>query len=100
MLPVKIRISREHELLVQWDDQSETYIKLTNLRKNCPCAICNSTKEEQGASYIPIYSGDQISVDSVSQVGTYAISINWKDGHNTGIYDYSYLRKISKNREV
>ena len=29
-------------------------------------------------------------------VGQYAIAVNWSDGHNSGIYSYQYLRKISQ----
>ncbi len=30
----------------------------------------------------------------VELVGTYAIRIDWSDGHGTGIYPYRYLREI------
>ena len=33
-------------------------------------------------------------MNSVEQVGHYAIRILWNDGHNTGIYSYDHLRKI------
>jgi DUF971 family protein len=31
---------------------------------------------------------------SASQVGNYAIQINFTDGHSTGIFSYDYLRSI------
>ena len=30
----------------------------------------------------------------VEEVGTYAIRIDWSDGHNTGIYSFDHLRQI------
>jgi DUF971 family protein len=31
---------------------------------------------------------------SASQVGNYAIQINFNDGHSTGIFSYDYLRMM------
>ena len=31
---------------------------------------------------------------SVEPVGSYAIRINWSDGHSTGIYSFDHFRKI------
>jgi len=30
----------------------------------------------------------------ISAVGNYAIQFQWKDGHNTGIYTFDYLRAL------
>jgi hypothetical protein len=30
----------------------------------------------------------------VSPVGNYALNFSWSDGHQTGIYDFEYLRKL------
>jgi DUF971 family protein len=53
-------------------------------------------KEEQGDKYIPIYSGDQIEIKRVETIGNYALGISWGDSHNTGLYDFNYLMKISE----
>jgi DUF971 family protein len=31
---------------------------------------------------------------SVSQVGNYALNLVWKDGHQTGIYTFEFLRSL------
>ncbi|MDO8609672.1 MAG: gamma-butyrobetaine hydroxylase-like domain-containing protein [bacterium] len=31
-------------------------------------------------------------------VGGYAIRVSWKDGHNTGIYSWEYLKKLDKDQ--
>ncbi len=100
MIPEKIRLTKNNELLVRWNDNVESSVKLSNLRRNCPCAICNSEQKEQGDKYIPIYTSEQLAIEKISPVGTYAISISWKDGHNTGIYEYKHLRSISKIQEA
>ena len=37
-----------------------------------------------------------ISITQIERVGNYAIRITFDDGHNTGIYSWSYLREISE----
>ncbi len=95
MVPVQIKIKEKNYLFIEWNDGTETSIKLANLRKNCPCAVCISEKNKYGSKYIPIYSGEQLSVKNIQMIGSYAIGIEWADNHNTGIYDFTYLKKIS-----
>ncbi len=96
MSPKKIQIKEKKFLIVDWDDNSNSAIKLYNLRHYCPCAICNAEKEERSKTYIPIYSNEQLTVSQISMVGQYAVGITWKDGHNTGIYEFKELLKLSE----
>ena len=93
---IKIEVVDNHILNLTWNDKTISKIKINNLRYHCPCAICRTEKLEQSKSYIPIYTKEQIQIDGIDAVGTYAISISWQDGHNTGIYDLNYLRSLSK----
>ena len=36
----------------------------------------------------------KVRAQSASQVGNYAVQINFNDGHNTGIFSYDYLRSV------
>lgn len=98
MSPKTIRLLSSKELEITWSDNIKTKISLMDLRKLCPCAGCVVERGNQSSKFIPLFSGNQINAAEIKQVGTYAISIVWKDGHSTGIYEYSYLRKISDNR--
>lgn len=97
MQPVQIKIVGNKDLFIIWDDRSESSIGLLKMRKLCPCATCASEREEQGRTYIPIFSGNQLAVKSIQQVGSYAISVHWKDGHNTGIFEYPFLKSLAEN---
>ncbi|MFA3781995.1 DUF971 domain-containing protein [Melioribacteraceae bacterium 4301-Me] len=97
MLPVQIKVIEKKYLHIKWDDNTESKIKLANLRKYCPCANCTGEKENQSLSYIPIYSNEQLTITSINIVGNYALNIIWKDGHNTGIYEFNFLKNISDN---
>lgn len=94
MAPLQIKIRDRKFLQIKWDDRSESLIKLTNLRRACPCAFCNEERDHLGASYIPIYNDDQVTVMNIKIVGYYALNISWKDGHSTGIYEYERLRQL------
>lgn len=99
MQPTKIQI-KDAKLYVNWDDGELTEITLKKLRRNCPCAYCNKEREEESSSYVPLYSDHQIAVEDISLVGSYALGIKWKDGHNTGIFEFNHLREIAKNNVV
>ncbi len=96
MIPVQIKITDKKNLKINWDDDSESLIEIKKLRRFCPCATCVSEREEQGKYYIPLISEEQTIIKNIEQVGNYAIGITWKDGHNTGIYEYGFLRKLSE----
>ena len=97
MNPLKIKVRDKEFLDITWNTGELKSIKLSNLRTNCPCAICNSEKDEWSSSYIPLYTLEQLAITKISTIGTYAISVEWKDGHNTGLYDFDYLYKLFQN---
>ena len=43
---------------------------------------------------IPLQPIQSAELDSLEQVGNYALQINWKDGHSYGIYSWDYLREL------
>ena len=95
MQPKKISIKEKQFLNIVWNDDSFTEIKLSKLRKECPCATCISEKEKNGSKYIPLFTGDEINVAKIEMVGHYAVGITWKDGHSTGIYEFKHLLKLA-----
>lgn len=97
MYPNRISINENNELMVEWDDRSVSSVPLITLRKFCPCAVCASEREMQISSYIPLLFADQTKIIKIKSVGKYAINIIWADGHTTGIYEFSFLKKLSQN---
>ena len=94
MIPIKIEVVEKKDLHIAWDDGSEDLLNLRQLRKLCPCATCFAERVKQSKMYIPLFAENQITVKSIDQVGKYAIQINWNDGHNTGIYEYVFLKNF------
>lgn len=95
MFPTEIKVKEKKFLFVKWNNETESKISLTDLRRFCPCAICTSEADKHHHDYIIVYSEDQTKISTIQVVGNYAISVVWSDGHNTGFYDFNYLKKIS-----
>lgn len=89
----------EQELRVQWKDGRESVFSAVRLRKSCPCATCRTERERDTSTLLPILktSPDDIKLTSAKLVGTYAIQLFWSDGHDTGIYDFKYLRALDED---
>lgn len=92
--PVRIVEESEHELSITWNDGIVTRHTAATLRRACPCASC--VNEWTGEKMLRDDSvPDDISIDSTSVVGRYALNFHFSDGHETGIYSFKYLRGLS-----
>jgi DUF971 family protein len=98
MKPVQIKLIDKKKLFIRWDDETESEIGLEKLRKRCPCATCLAEREKLSKSYIPVLNENQVKIANINQVGSYAIGVAWKDGHNTGIYEYPFLKKLADEK--
>ena len=77
-------------LAIKWTDNTEKLFDVVALRKECPCASCTDEttgKRNPANSLIP----DSVRPTMVKNVGRYALSIHFNDGHNTGIYTFDSL---------
>lgn len=98
MKPNKIQSIENEYLLIYWDDGSKSKIRLMDLRKYCPCAICSENREHhQDWSHV-FFTSSELTITEIKIVGHYALNIIWADGHNTGIYEFDMLKKM--NSEV
>ena len=87
-----------HELAIQWNDGTESYIGLDILRRSCPCAGCGGEPDVLGNIARPTvtYSDNSFDLKSFALVGGYALQPQWTDGHNTGIYSFQYLKRLAE----
>ncbi len=99
---VKIHVKTGAGVDITWADGHESHFDFPYLRDNCPCATCNDerAKKEAFSSTAPAPSAvlpmfkPKPRAQSATQVGNYAIQINFNDGHSTGIFSYDYLRSM------
>ncbi|MFI5298285.1 MAG: gamma-butyrobetaine hydroxylase-like domain-containing protein [Polyangiales bacterium] len=74
---------------IEWADGHVGKYPHDILRGYCPCAGCQG----HGAD-IKFIAGGATDIKSIEPVGGYALSIEWGDGHATGIYSFKYLRAL------
>lgn len=80
---------------VTWKDGRHHRIPTLVLRGYCPCANCQGH-----AGPIRFTPGHDSDLRELSQVGNYALRFEWGDGHDTGIYPFSYVRKLGELHEL
>ena len=90
-MPVEIGRANQHDLKIIWYDGHISIYPARALRLACPCAGC--VDEMTGvvrviATSVP----HDVHPLKIDLIGRYAISIQWSDGHQTGIYAFEYLR--------
>ena len=90
-IPVEIRqIPVSKTLEISWSDGLISHFKDADLRCACRCTTCRQISSKQGA----ILCLEDIQIASISPVGSYAIQIEFNDGHDRGIFPWSYLREL------
>ncbi|MBI4004413.1 MAG: DUF971 domain-containing protein [Candidatus Omnitrophica bacterium] len=91
-IPKEIGRANQHDVKIRWQDGHESIYPARELRLACPCAGCVDEVTGQLrliASSVP----QNVRPLKIDLVGRYAMSIQWSDGHNTGIYAFDRLRK-------
>jgi DUF971 family protein len=87
------------ELAIAWKDGTESFLKLEMLRRGCPCAGCGGEPDVLGRVVRPhvSYTDKCFQLLGVDLVGGYALQPRWADGHSTGIYSFTYLRRLAQH---
>ena len=92
-MPVEVGRANQHDVKITWQDGHESIYPARELRLACPCAAC--VDEVTGQMRLIASSVAQnVHPVKIDLIGRYAISIQWSDGHNTGIYSFERLRKL------
>jgi len=87
----------ERVLTITWSDGKACRYSFAGLRAICPCVECKGGHENMGAppdvALLRSAQNDDLNLESVEAVGSYALQFIWSDGHWTGIYTWEYLRQ-------
>ena len=90
--PIGLRRKDAKTLEILWSDGALHQYNARNLRLACPCAMCR--EEMTGRKILDSETvKEDIEPRVISTVGRYAITIQWTDGHSTGIYHFERLRE-------
>jgi len=98
MEPVEVRAPEGARLLeIVWDDDTTTFHRHLVLRGFCPCALCQGhegpVRWVQGTEALP---DPAFVLRSLEPTGSYALRLEWADGHGTGIYTFDHLRALGE----
>jgi DUF971 family protein len=99
--PTKLEIVGGNRLRITWNDLQVREYTFRELRDACPCATCREKRNAppEPSTLLPIISEADIRplrITAMKPVGNYAYSIDFSDGHNTGIYTLESLREMGE----
>ena len=99
--PTKLELMDDNRLLIQWSDGQQRRYGVAELRSGCPCATCREKRSqpEPSPGMLPILSAEEaqpLTLLGMKPVGHYAYSLNFSDGHDTGIYTFEELRRLGE----
>ena len=106
MEPTSINIDKTQRMMtIDWSDGHISFFEFGLLRAACPCADCRggheNMKPEPDADVFEkiLPESDKTRINEVALVGNYAITIVWEDGHQHGIFNWSFLRMLCNCEE-
>jgi DUF971 family protein len=91
--PVDIAIERERAVTVTFADDTVCEFPVAALRAVCPCASCRGWRERGEVAWPRPGLATTITVSDAELNGAWGLSIRWSDGHDTGIYAWTVLRR-------
>ncbi|MCA9053920.1 MAG: DUF971 domain-containing protein [Planctomycetaceae bacterium] len=98
--PQNLRVlSAESVLEVVWIGGGVDRFPFRDLRIACPCAAC--INEFTGERILDPQSGPQdVRPVGVDFAGNYGLKVVWSEGHNSGIYTWDHLHRLSRSKRT
>lgn len=97
MLPSSLKLRTKSRLLeVTFDDGSRYELPFEYLRVHSPSAEVRG--HGPGQETLQLGKHD-VGITAVEPVGNYAVKLVFDDGHDTGLYTWSYLLELGRERE-
>lgn len=100
--PTRLELTDDNRLRIAWSDGQVRDYTFRELRDKCPCATCREKRNAPPPppALLPIISEADmrpLRITAMKPVGNYAYSIDFSDGHNTGIYTLESLRELGED---
>jgi len=95
--PVEVRLRKKSRLLaIRFDDGSEFELSFEYLRISSPSAEVRG----HGPGQETLQTGkENVAITGMDPVGHYALRLSFDDGHDTGLYSWSYLYELGAEKE-
>lgn len=95
--PTEIKLHQKSRVLeVTFDDGSHFNLPCEYLRVFSPSAEVRGHGPGQEVLQL---GKEGVNVTAIEPVGSYAVTLHFDDGHNTGIYSWEYLHDLGVNQE-
>ena len=95
--PTDIKLHQRSNMLeITFDDGSRFELSCEYLRTHSPSAEVRG----HGPGQEVLQTGkENVSITGIEPVGTYAVVLNFDDGHHTGIYSWDTLHDLGVNKD-
>ncbi|NND74063.1 MAG: DUF971 domain-containing protein [Ilumatobacter sp.] len=88
-----VEVDRTSHVEVEFEDGVTARFELAPLRLACPCAECNARRQRDEPASAAVADGGPISIVDAEFSGNWGLRLDWSDGHSTGIYAWTTLRR-------
>ena len=95
--PTELKVDKDRRLLaVAFDDGASFALPAELLRVMSPSAEVQGHSPEER---VTVPGKKAVRILRIEPVGNYAARIVFDDGHDTGLYTWTYLRELGENKE-
>ena len=96
--PTELVVNRaERVLRVAFDDGKSFSLPAEYLRTQSPSAEVQGHSESQRQT---VGGKQMVAITGIEQVGNYAVKLLFDDGHDTGLFSWSYLHELGRDQEL
>ena len=96
--PTELVVNRaERVLRVAFDDGRSFSLPAEYLRTQSPSAEVQGHSESQRQT---VGGKQMVAITGIEQVGNYAVKLLFDDGHDTGLYSWSYLHELGRDHDL
>lgn len=96
-IPLAINLHKKSRRLeVEFNDGKKYEFSCEFLRVHSPSADVKGHGPGQGVLQV---GKENVGIESIEPVGNYGIKLRFDDGHDTGIYSWSYLYDMGMHRD-
>jgi DUF971 family protein len=95
--PITIKkIDSGKNLLIKFENNDEFTVSAELLRVECPSADVQG----HGGPKIIVRNKSDVVINSIEQIGNYAIRIIFSDDHSSGLFSWDLLHDYGKNHDL
>jgi len=97
-IPTEIKLNQKARLLeLTFDDGQKFELSCEFLRVNSPSAEVQGHGPGEGVLQV---GKENVGIDAIEPVGSYAVLLRFNDGHDTGIFAWDTLYNLGANKEA